>query len=314
MYGRYFVLFAILFTGWFLRKINFLDDKMNHGVNKLIVYFAYPCLIVYNIGNLEMNSMLIARFLITFAISLVCFYIYGLAVYGYSKARKFPAEKANVAELAMSAPNNAFMGFPVALIFFGEQGLLLMLAHNSAMNFYIFTYGLKVLRRNREQKDGKSLETFMKAVSKFLLNPNILALVIGFALSMIGISLPDSVNEYLMYIGNVSTPMAMIYIGSSLVGCRPADILKDSLIVESSVMKLICLPLLTVVLVYFLPVAGLIKSIVVLGISLPTAAIVSMIAQQEEQDVETVGLILVSSTVASIATVPGAISLVTYLF
>ena len=27
MYGKYFVLFAILFTGWFLRKINFIDDN-----------------------------------------------------------------------------------------------------------------------------------------------------------------------------------------------------------------------------------------------------------------------------------------------
>lgn len=40
MYGRYFVLFAILFTGWFLRKINFIDDKMDHSINKLVVYFA----------------------------------------------------------------------------------------------------------------------------------------------------------------------------------------------------------------------------------------------------------------------------------
>mgnify|MGYP000520275489 CR=1 FL=1 len=53
MYGRYIVLFAILFTGWFLRKINFIDDKMNHSINKLIVYFAYPCLIVHNIGSME---------------------------------------------------------------------------------------------------------------------------------------------------------------------------------------------------------------------------------------------------------------------
>ena len=40
MYGRYFVLFAILFTGWFLRKINFIDEKMDHSINKLVVYFA----------------------------------------------------------------------------------------------------------------------------------------------------------------------------------------------------------------------------------------------------------------------------------
>lgn len=62
MYGRYIVLFAILFTGWFLRKINFIDDKMNHSINKLIVYFAYPCLIVHNIGSMEAQERCCCRF------------------------------------------------------------------------------------------------------------------------------------------------------------------------------------------------------------------------------------------------------------
>ena len=62
MYGRYFVLFAILFTGWFLRKINFIDDKMDHSINKLVVYFAYPCLIVHNIGELDLTADVLTDF------------------------------------------------------------------------------------------------------------------------------------------------------------------------------------------------------------------------------------------------------------
>ena len=77
MYGRYFVLFAILFTGWFLRKINFIDDKMDHSINKLVVYFAYPCLIVHNIGELDLTADVLADFGLTFVLSLVVFYLYG---------------------------------------------------------------------------------------------------------------------------------------------------------------------------------------------------------------------------------------------
>ena len=73
MYGRYFVLFAILFTGWFLRKINFIDDKMDHSINKLVVYFAYPCLIVHNIGELDLTADVLADFGLTFVLSLVFF-------------------------------------------------------------------------------------------------------------------------------------------------------------------------------------------------------------------------------------------------
>ena len=35
---------------------NGIDDKMDHSINKLVVYFAYPCLIVHNIGELDLTA------------------------------------------------------------------------------------------------------------------------------------------------------------------------------------------------------------------------------------------------------------------
>lgn len=314
MYAKYFVLFAILFTGWFLRRINFIDDKMNNSMNKIVVYFAYPCLIVHNIGSIEMSGKIVTNFAIAFAVSLVCFYLYGLITRLYSKARKIPDDVSNVAEFAMATPNNGFMGFPIALLFFGEQGLLLMLAHNAAMNFFMFTYGIKLMRRNNGDRPQPSPMTLFKAILKLFLNPNILALTIGFAVSLAGVTLPEPVDEYLLYLGNISTPMAMIFIGSSLVGYHVKDLFEGPLAAEASAMKLIVLPLITVGLVYFLPIDPLIKSIVVLGGAFPTAAMVSMLAQQEKQSIKTASLILILSTIASIVTVPGAINLITFLF
>lgn len=314
MYGKYFVLFAILFTGWFLRKINFIDDKMNRSMNKLIVYFAYPCMIVHNIGSLDMSSTILIRFITTFVISLACFYIYGAISYGYSKLRKFPAEESNVIEFAMATPNDGFMGFPVAVLFFGETGLLLMLAHNAAMNFFVFTYGTKLMRRNFEGRRKATPRGVFKATLKLLLNPNILALFIGFGISLCGGLIPEAVDEYLLYLGNVSTPMAMIFIGSTLTRCKFTDIIKSLTTIEASLIRLVWIPLVTLGIVYFLPVAPIIKSIVVLGICFPTAATVSMLAEQESQNEEAASKILFLSTVVSIVTVPGAINLLNMIF
>lgn len=314
MYGKYFVLFAILFTGWFLRKINFIDDKMNRSMNKLIVYFAYPCMIVHNIGSLDMSSTILMQFLTTFVISLVCFYIYGAISYGYSKLRKFPTAESNVVEFAMATPNDGFMGFPVAVLFFGETGLLLMLAHNAAMNFFVFTYGTKLMRRNFEGQRKATPKSVMKAIIKLLLNPNILALFIGFGISLCGGMIPEAVDEYLLYLGNVSTPMAMIFIGSTLTRCKFTEIIRSAMTIEASLMKLVWIPAVTLGIVYFLPVAPIIKCIVVLGISFPTAATVSMLAEQESQSEETASKILFLSTVVSIVTVPGTINLLNMIF
>ena len=305
MYGRYFVLFAILFTGWFLRKINFIDDKMDHSINKLVVYFAYPCLIVHNIGELDLTADVLADFGLTFVLSMLVFYLYGFFCKGYARLRKYPKNVSGIAEFAMSMPNNGFMGFPVALIFFGDSGLLLMLAHNAAMNFFIFTYGVKLLRDMKtDDHPPITPKRFITAVVKLLLNPNILALFIGFAFSMLGNGVPGVLDEYLLYIGNVSTPMAMIFIGSTLTNYKFRDIIRSVVTIEGSAVKLLLLPLLTLAAVAFLPIDPLIRSILVLGISFPTAATVPMLAEQEGLDAGVASKILFLSTVASIGTVP----------
>jgi predicted permease len=186
-----------------------------------------------------MSGEIIVSFALAFIISLVCFYIYGFVCLGYAKGRKFPQEESNTLEFAMATPNDGFMGFPVALIFFGEMGMLLMLAHNAAMNFFIFTYGIKLLRRNHTDNRKATPKRFFKATLKLLLNPNILALLIGFILSLLGGILPEAVDEYLVYIGNISTPMAMIFIGSTLTNYKIKDIINSRLIIESSMVKLL---------------------------------------------------------------------------
>ena len=314
MYGRYFVLFAILFTGWFLRRINFIDDKMNRSMNKLIVYFAYPCLIVHNIGTLELSSNLLMEFLLTFILSLATFFFNALLAYCYAKARKFPKDVANVAELAMASPNDGFMGFPVSMIFFGERGMLLMLAHNAALNVYFFTIGMKILGRNNEKEKKPFLQNATRATFKFILNPNILALLIGFALSLLGGLLPSVVDEYLVYIGNVSTPMAMIFIGSSLVSVNLKEVVTNRVVVESSIVKLIIIPAITMGIMWLLPVSPLIKSIVVLGGAFPVAATAAMLAEQENQSAITASMILVLSTIASAGTIPLVINTIGILF
>lgn len=310
MYAKYFVLFAILFTGYFLRKIRFLDDAMNHGLNKFIVYFAYPCMIVHNLGTLEMNRRLALNFLLMLVLTLICFFIYGGAMYLYSKARKFPHEISHVVEFSTICPNNGFMGFPITLLFFGEEGLFLMLAHNAAMNFFFFTYGIRLIRRNKDEIRRRTPRSVFRSFLKVLFNPNVIALIIGFLISLFGTGLPEAVDEYLLYIGNVSTPMAMIFIGSTLAECRILEIVRDHVVIEAAVNKLILLPLLTYALVVFLPVDSMIKAMLVLGCCFPAAAMVSMLAEQEGEDQSIPGKILFLSTLVSSATIPIAIKLI----
>lgn len=310
MIGRYLVLFAILFTGYFLRKINFLDDAMNSGLNKFIVYFAYPCMIVHNIGTLEMTGKLVVNFIIMTVLSIVFFYLYGGFLFLYGKWRKFPRDISHVAEFASASPNNGFMGFPITLLFFGEKGMFLMLAHNAAMNFFFFTYGIKLLQRNKETNRTRTPRTALRSMFKVITNPNTIALALGLLLSISGAGLPEAADEYLVYIGSVSTPMSMIFIGSTLAQFNFKEIIRERVTIEGTINKLVILPLLTLAIVYFLPIDDFIKAMLVLGCSFPGAAVVSMLTEQEGEDYTVSSKILFMSTILSIVTIPLTVMLI----
>lgn len=304
MYGEYFILLALMFTGYALRKLNVINQEMNHGLNKFIVYFAYPCMIIHNIGSLELNGQVMLAFFLMLGCSIITFAIYAAYVYWYSRIRKFPKEKSNVAELAEILPNDGYMGFPVALIFFGEKGLLFMLAHNAAYNLFCFTYGLKLIRRNKEGRRKLTPKALPKAILKVLLNPNILGVITGFLISIPGNGIPKLLDEYLLYMGQAATPMAMIFIGSTLSECKFREMIQNRIVVEGSINKLIVLPAVTVLLVFFLPLDPLIKTCLILGCAFPTGATAPMLAEQEGEDQKLATKMLFLSTVASMATIP----------
>ena len=104
-------------------------------------------------------------------------------------------------------------------------------------------------------------------------------------------------------LGNIATPMAMIFIGSTLTKCRFAEIFTNHVVVEATFGKLIMMPAITYGILYFTPLDPLVIATAVLGASFPSAATVSMLAEQEGQDQKISSQILFLSTLLSIVTV-----------
>ena len=302
MYGQFFLLFAVVFTGYFLRLANFIDSNMNKGLNKFIVYFAYPCLLVKCIGTLDLSTSLMLQFIEATVIVVVMFFLFALVMRFYAKTTSKDDSIRNVFELASISPNNGFMGFPVALAFFGSRGLFFMVAHNVAMSLFVFTYGL--LRLRGEKAENASAVKLLKTIGKVFLNPNVFSVGIGFLICIYDISLDNNIGEYLTMIGNVATPMAMVFIGSTLAENRLFDIVKIKIVWESAGIKLFALPIISMLLVYAAPLNIILKQIIVLAFALPTGTVIPMLAEQEGQNRLLGSQIMFITTVLSMGTLP----------
>ena len=305
MYGQFLVIFALMLTGYGLRKAGVVNDEINRGLNKFIVYCSLPCFIFYKVAGIEMNGALLKEFMLAFALSTAVFLIFGLLVFAYFKLRRFPKEDACSAELVTVFPNNAFMGFPITNIFFGDIGLLFMLANNTAMNLTLFSYGVFVLRRNDAIKKFS-----LKNLTKCFLNPNILALAAGLLFYLLRIHVPDTANTYFAYLGGICTPMSLIFIGSTLVGTNIFSAVRDRLVLESVISKSLVSPLLTYVILGFLPLPAMMKAMIVFGACFPSAAMASVLVETEGKNSLLACEILAFSTAVSIVSIPIFVKLV----
>ncbi len=313
MAGQFMIFFALLLTGYGCKKAKIIDEGMNRSINSFIINVAYPCLIIERIGSLEMEEGIFGKFLIILLLSGGFLALYGAYSFWYAKLRKFSKKDSGVAEFAMMSSNNGFMGFPIAFTFFGEYGLLYMVACNLSLNIMFFSYGIHLMTRN-ESHETMSAERIFKSVLKLIVNPKIVAAALGLIICGYEIQVPETMLNYLDLVGSIATPMAMIFIGSTLAGSRLLNIVKNKLILEIAVSKLFILPALTILILIFLPLDPMIKSICVLSCALPTATTVPIFAQQYEKNKDLASEALFFSTIVSLFSIPGIIAIIPLLY
>lgn len=298
MYSQLFILFAIIFSGLFMRRIGLIDEKMNAGVSKLVIYFAYPCLIINLTGTMEIDNKLIRNFLLVVIFSLVLCVLYGTLAVLYTKFRKTSKEKAGVMCALMTTPNNGFMGMPVALVFLGPVGLLYMIGSVIVNNIYQFTYDKAII------SSEKGIKMSSGTIIKMLLNPNIIGIAIGLIICFNGISLDNPIGNFLTTVGNIAVPLAMIYIGSNLAESKLSEVIREKEVLEATFVKLVIMPLAAAAVIIFLPVTPEVKAILILSNAFPSAAVPVMIAGDEGRDAGLASRILFFTTALSMITLP----------
>lgn len=284
-------------------RSHIIDENMNRGMNKFIIYIGYPSLILYRMANLKIEEAILEKFIITIVISLILFL--GLAIYAYTyiKIKKYNYEEKPILEFAIFAPNNGFLGFPITFTLFGDLGLIYMIACNLSLNIMFFTYGIKLMKRGKEHNNTSIINKIFKFIF-ILLNPKILAAVIGLFLSYNQLLIPKIVGSYLSMIGDIATPMAMIFIGGSLVNCRIRDIVKNREIIDVLFNKLFIVPIISLGFMSFMPLDPLIKVIIILCNAIPVATTVSVFSEQYDRNQKKASEIIFVTTVISMFSIP----------
>lgn len=289
--------------GFLLYKLHILNDKVNKGLSGLVVHVTSPCLVFMSIITMDGSQIHNALMLlwIGFAVYAVLIVLAILIV----RILKIPSASSGVYQAAIVFGNVGFLGLPLAESLFGPVGLFYMALLNIHMNLFSYSYGLYIVARN--SKSG------FRFSYKKLINAGILSVLIAMILFFCQIRLPEAITEPISFVGQVTSPLAMIIVGSTVAASSLSSVFSNRKIYVLAVLKLLLIPAATWFLLKLTLGNGLMSQVLTMYIGMPTAAIVSMFAVAYDSDAETASSATGMMNILCILTIPALYLMMQYL-
>ena len=287
---------VIAFIGWFSRKKGFINDTVCDGLTYIVVKIAVPAAILMSANTeLEADSTL---GLITAIIFLVVYCIVHILL-GSFTGRFLPIDKQHKKALTVSITfgNIAFLGFPIASLLFGAEGIFYTALFNLVFTMFMFTYGVSTFAGT----EGVSLKLRLIGM---LIQPATIATFAMVALFLTQTTLPGFVSNTLSLLGETATPLSMVVIGVLIAKINILSAFTNWLSYVIAFMKLIISPAIVLFVLSFLDVDPTMAATFTILAAMPPAVMLSVLASKYKMLPEFITKTTVLSMILYIATIP----------
>ena len=287
-------LFVLMGAGFAARKHGIFGPSRVHLLSHILVNFAIPAL---TLTSMQVPRTGAAVGMAATALTVAFGYYFAAFALSLIICRFLPAtpREKGVFQFMLVFPNVGFMGIPVAEVILGQSSLFYVVLFNLPFNLLVFTLGIWLLAHERPEK---------KPGFRLFLTPGLIASVLGLALFLAGYSIPFPISTALSWIGQATTPLAMVVVGALLATLPVRHLAGDWRIVAISALRLLVIPALALLLLApILPDRILLMSTVLL-IGMPVASSTVLLSDEYGVDATLASQGVFLSTLLCLATIP----------
>lgn len=293
---------AIIVLGYILQVKGWFGDAFGPNLSRLIMNVALPASIFVSVMKyltLDKLISLSGGLLYTFVAFILGYIVAYIAVVVF-KVR--PGRRGTMINTFVNA-NTIFIGLPLNVALFGDQALPYFLIYYITNTISTWTLGVYLM--TSDSKSGQS-----KKETKFDWKKLLPAPLVGFLVALLclilRISIPDFATNTLTYVGNIVTPLSLIYIGIVLAKAGLNTITFDKDTIVTLVGRFILAPLIMLlVLKFFAPNMETVEfKTFMIQSATPALAVLPILANQGKGDVEFSTNVVTLSTVLFIVVIP----------
>lgn len=293
------VILGMILVGFIIGEKGWFDDKSRGLLAKLVTQVALPCYMLYTITQrftaADLLKMLPAlRFP---ALSMVI--LLGIAT-GVARIFAVRQDRRGLFISMFFNSNTIFVGLPINQALFGDASIPYVLIYYMCNTTFFWTLGTYLIQRDGEGEAQFDLKTSLKKV----FSPPLMGFLLGLVLVMLQIKLPAFLASDLQYLGNLTTPLSMIFIGLSVshVGVKQLVLGKEQLLILLG--RFLVAPLLMASIVYWVPLPSLMKQVFIIQSAMPMMTNAPVVARLYGADSDYAAVMVTETTLATMVVIP----------
>lgn len=298
-------LFLLIAVGYGAVRLDIVPAGASGVLSRLLLKIALPCTVFTSLLR-PYDSAFLREIFIVIGLGFLLFPVNALCAALLSRLLGVEKGRRGTWSLCATFCNNGFMGFPVTLALFGEEGLALAAVLGLPFNLLLYTMGVGMLCTDRTSEAGEKEKTQWRTV--LLTGINVAALL-GLVFYFARLTVPAAVLTPLTHLSNITTPLSMFVTGMNLTKSRLGGLFRNRDAITACAARLVLLPLLTFALLTGLDrliVFGnpLILGVVFIILSMPAPAVTSILCENYGVNQEFSAGVVFLSSLFCILTIP----------
>ena len=300
VFSNLFGLFLLIGVGYGAVRLGVLPASASKILSRLLMNITLPATVFTSLVR-PFDSDFLRSGLIAVVLAAFLYVLYGIISALLSRPLRVPAARRGMWIFSCTFNNSGFMGFPIALALFGEEGLTLAVFLGIPFNLITYTAGVKLVCMDRSASEDQPPVSWRS----ILISPINVSIALGLIFYLAQISIPSVISTPLTHLSNVTTPLSMMIIGMTLSGGKLLSLFRDPSVISASFMRLLFLPFVTWIILRLLPLNdSLLVGVTLIIMAMPAPAVTSILAETYGADKEFAAQAVFLSSLLCLITIP----------
>ncbi len=290
----------IISLGFILTHKKWFSEEVSKVLVKLVTQISLPLLMINTITtNFDKQKLLSSSnaLIIPFMSIFLC-YIFSIV---FSKIMNIDKNKKGLFKSMFFNSNTIFMGLPINMALFGEKSVPFVLFYYMANTTFFWTVGIYEI-----SKDGSEFKQklFSKENIKKIFSPPLLGYIIGIIIVFLNISLPIFIKDTFKYLGSITTPISMIFIGITIYSINFKKFKLDKNVLGVIIGRFLIAPIIVFILALIFPIPKLMRDVFIIQSIMPVMTNTVIIAKSCNADCDYAAIMIGITTVACLFIIP----------